>query len=131
MTATVGMYNGVFSRRQTGYSAVKHRINKFCVGASAYRPTNRHTIEAVNDGRQIDFARWYVKLSEICQPFLIWLFCVKVAFQQVRYSWANLTQVGTVTASFLSLYHKVRSEEHTSELQSRPHLVCRLLLEKK
>src|SRR3989442_10878070 len=25
----------------------------------------------------------------------------------------------------------LRSEEHTSELQSRPHLVCRLLLEKK
>src|SRR5690554_7569371 len=28
-------------------------------------------------------------------------------------------------------YYIVRSEEHTSELQSRPHLVCRLLLEKK
>src|SRR3989442_4590389 len=30
-------------------------------------------------------------------------------------------------------YHRyavARSEEHTSELQSRPHLVCRLLLEK-
>src|SRR2546422_8255600 len=27
--------------------------------------------------------------------------------------------------------HRVRSEEHTSELQSRLHLVCRLLLEKK
>src|SRR3989442_10764547 len=26
---------------------------------------------------------------------------------------------------------RVRSEEHTSELQSRPHLVCRLLLQKK
>src|SRR2546422_7272655 len=26
---------------------------------------------------------------------------------------------------------KVRSEEHTSELQSRLHIVCRLLLEKK
>src|SRR5690554_3812978 len=25
--------------------------------------------------------------------------------------------------------HEARSEEHTSELQSRPHLVCRLLLE--
>src|SRR5436305_9062408 len=25
---------------------------------------------------------------------------------------------------------RLRSEEHTSELQSRPHLVCRLLLEK-
>src|SRR5216684_7252421 len=28
------------------------------------------------------------------------------------------------------LYGRVRSEEHTSELQSRLHLVCRLLLEK-
>src|SRR2546422_6452622 len=27
--------------------------------------------------------------------------------------------------------HSYRSEEHTSELQSRLHLVCRLLLEKK
>src|SRR5690554_7517096 len=27
--------------------------------------------------------------------------------------------------------NEIRSEEHTSELQSRPHLVCRLLLEKK
>src|SRR3989442_6069982 len=29
------------------------------------------------------------------------------------------------------LAEALRSEEHTSELQSRPHLVCRLLLEKK
>src|SRR3989442_7529643 len=29
------------------------------------------------------------------------------------------------------IQHAQRSEEHTSELQSRPHLVCRLLLEKK
>src|SRR5690606_41410153 len=27
--------------------------------------------------------------------------------------------------------HRIRSEEHTSELQSRENLVCRLLLEKK
>src|SRR2546422_5372278 len=31
----------------------------------------------------------------------------------------------------LVLYEILRSEEHTSELQSRLHLVCRLLLEKK
>src|SRR3989442_2101426 len=31
----------------------------------------------------------------------------------------------------LTLLVGMRSEEHTSELQSRPHLVCRLLLEKK
>src|SRR5690554_7466356 len=30
-----------------------------------------------------------------------------------------------------STHNNHRSEEHTSELQSRPHLVCRLLLEKK
>src|SRR5690554_2935745 len=29
------------------------------------------------------------------------------------------------------VFSESRSEEHTSELQSRPHLVCRLLLEKK
>src|SRR5690625_5436677 len=29
------------------------------------------------------------------------------------------------------LFIRTRSEEHTSELQSRGHLVCRLLLEKK
>src|SRR5690554_7208939 len=33
--------------------------------------------------------------------------------------------------AFDVLRHRLRSEEHTSELQSRPHLVCRLLLEKK
>src|SRR3989442_9374150 len=33
--------------------------------------------------------------------------------------------------SKLTVLRQTRSEEHTSELQSRPHLVCRLLLEKK
>src|SRR3712207_8156504 len=31
----------------------------------------------------------------------------------------------------LQSYYDLRSEEHTSELQSRQYLVCRLLLEKK
>src|SRR5690554_7302458 len=38
---------------------------------------------------------------------------------------------GIVTPIPKSQIKVVRSEEHTSELQSRPHLVCRLLLEKK
>src|SRR5690625_6934194 len=38
---------------------------------------------------------------------------------------------GTSAASRLSTPSCPRSEEHTSELQSRGHLVCRLLLEKK
>src|SRR2546422_5907622 len=38
-------------------------------------------------------------------------------------------QLGLVRGEVLQ--PEVRSEEHTSELQSRLHLVCRLLLEKK
>src|SRR3989442_6862079 len=39
---------------------------------------------------------------------------------------------GVATHHVAEVVHpEVRSEEHTSELQSRPHLVCRLLLEKK
>src|SRR2546422_2866253 len=34
-------------------------------------------------------------------------------------------------ARFVLILERARSEEHTSELQSRLHLVCRLLLEKK
>src|SRR5690554_2556774 len=36
-----------------------------------------------------------------------------------------------ITLRYQALNSFTRSEEHTSELQSRPHLVCRLLLEKK
>src|SRR5690625_7083123 len=38
---------------------------------------------------------------------------------------------GERLAHVLSSSRYIRSEEHTSELQSRGHLVCRLLLEKK
>src|SRR5687768_17917929 len=39
--------------------------------------------------------------------------------------------VARIPAGCADLGAAVRSEEHTSELQSRLHLVCRLLLEKK
>src|SRR5690625_5753021 len=48
-----------------------------------------------------------------------------------------LEEVGTEVVfgipggAILPVYDPLRSEEHTSELQSRGHLVCRLLLEKK
>src|SRR5690554_913803 len=40
-------------------------------------------------------------------------------------------RIGTINPYELGVGVFSRSEEHTSELQSRPHLVCRLLLEKK
>src|SRR5438105_11487427 len=42
-----------------------------------------------------------------------------------------LDYVNTVFTDFVELHGDRRSEEHTSELQSRVDLVCRLLLEKK
>src|SRR2546429_4208373 len=45
---------------------------------------------------------------------------------------ANFAEKPSDTCYQTALQHKaIRSEEHTSELQSRLHLVCRLLLEKK
>src|SRR5690554_7599560 len=41
----------------------------------------------------------------------------------------NFTDLGRYWSLGLFAGGVIRSEEHTSELQSRPHLVCRLLLE--
>src|SRR5690554_7689821 len=50
--------------------------------------------------------------------------CMKFAL-----SWLLLST--TAENRGMTIPNLFRSEEHTSELQSRPHLVCRLLLEKK
>src|SRR3989442_2883546 len=47
--------------------------------------------------------------------------------------WVDRPSIPGRTSSppgFAAVRPVARSEEHTSELQSRPHLVCRLLLEK-
>src|SRR5207244_9964036 len=44
---------------------------------------------------------------------------------RVRRAFAGMAQ------NALDPHHRLRSEEHTSELQSPDHIVCRLLLEKK
>src|SRR5690554_7154194 len=50
---------------------------------------------------------------------------------QFRVSWIDDAGVVQVNRAYRVQFNSARSEEHTSELQSRPHLVCRLLLEKK
>src|SRR3989442_3187379 len=47
---------------------------------------------------------------------------------KAKTSWVMNVDCGSVDSGSTFI---TRSEEHTSELQSRPHLVCRLLLEKK
>src|SRR5258708_31946693 len=53
-------------------------------------------------------------------------------------TWISLTDAARITRTseamarrWVTSGHSSRSEEHTSELQSPDHLVCRLLLEKK
>src|SRR5690554_688762 len=61
------------------------------------------------------------------------------SYSKVNYVWCSkdsakaMTQIKSDQHDITMLAQRLRqrSEEHTSELQSRPHLVCRLLLEKK
>src|SRR2546422_6415862 len=62
-----------------------------------------------------------------------------LGYQQCRYSYYPESRAREIVRTFRekkipadTIYFDIdRSEEHTSELQSRLHLVCRLLLEKK
>src|SRR5690606_34776966 len=51
--------------------------------------------------------------------------------QAVRALLDDPARRAAITREFATLRSRLRSEEHTSELQSRENLVCRLLLEKK
>src|SRR5690625_6088733 len=62
---------------------------------------------------------------QICWALLVWYKSRECRFYWHRYM-AKLCR-----PSLGSDVGTMRSEEHTSELQSRGHLVCRLLLEKK
>src|SRR5690554_7664195 len=54
------------------------------------------------------------------------------ASHRMRWFWAaHVVHHSSERMNFSTAMRQNRSEEHTSELQSRPHLVCRLLLEKK
>src|SRR3712207_8642649 len=56
----------------------------------------------------------------------------RVAYRPLRGSFRLAPLISAIGMSILLMnFVQVRSEEHTSELQSRQYLVCRLLLEKK
>src|SRR5437870_10419165 len=61
------------------------------------------------------------------EPLSAFLLC-RATFSRQRFPKPSAAHFQTVWSCALP---DCRSEEHTSELQSRGHLVCRLLLEKK
>src|SRR2546422_3651577 len=59
------------------------------------------------------------------------LFPYTTLFRSPNISPKNCRKKGSLKNGDCWTFTTLRSEEHTSELQSRLHLVCRLLLEKK
>src|SRR5690606_39407392 len=79
------------------------------------------------------------KTNMLFEPFRIlrlYRICLVYRSEFLLYVFENICYCrgahGAVSGdiSMTGLYIKFRSEEHTSELQSRENLVCRLLLEK-
>src|SRR2546429_7311527 len=54
-----------------------------------------------------------------------------ISWAMIFQKWGMFGRIRRQSNQFLHVFRATRSEEHTSELQSRLHLVCRLLLEKK
>src|SRR5438874_8575201 len=67
----------------------------------------------------------------ILRPPRSTLFPYTTLFRSPRLATASIVTIGERERATMRLGDLARSEEHTSELQSRRDLVCRLLLEKK
>src|SRR3712207_8825137 len=73
----------------------------------------------------------YTTLFRSSSVDLVPLAKVKLQPYSTSFPRATPTLTQPESASLTSAHSSPRSEEHTSELQSRQYLVCRLLLEKK
>src|SRR5690554_7414033 len=73
-------------------------------------------------------SRWKTHLGRVAVAASVTV-AVLVGVRMVNHDPAVISQMASVEHGVPAT--SARSEEHTSELQSRPHLVCRLLLEKK
>src|SRR5699024_11282760 len=87
-------------------------------------------------GKQMPFHRYLISL--LCVAILaggavyLYLTPTTLAVEDKKVNQDELAKVHSLYQEIQENYYKeVRSEEHTSELQSRFDLVCRLLLEKK
>ena len=74
---------------------------------------------------------WYYRPEFMIPMFIFW---PSGAILAIRSPWNSNVMFGGLAWAFIFVFGVLgvrRSEEHTSELQSRTNLVCRLLLEKK
>src|SRR5438874_8280206 len=93
------------------------------------------TLPAVSSaGTRFHFA-WAAKKRSHCASAMGWEATERMSSREAPGRAMSCISIGKMVsatmASWLSRSRSNRSEEHTSELQSRRDLVCRLLLEKK
>src|SRR3712207_6923016 len=72
----------------------------------------------------------YTTLFRSVTPRQLNPFCMSSLSSKAQFAWAAAARM-TASQEARRCATTIRSEEHTSELQSRQYLVCRLLLEKK
>src|SRR5258705_3815643 len=77
------------------------------------------------------FRSWYSTKGKLVGSILLGLYDEKGLLHHVGYTSSIPSAERTAITKKLSALIEPRSEEHTSELQSLRHLVCRLLLVKK
>src|SRR5690606_36432704 len=114
----------------TGHPHVSRTNPERPASAPAARPAHRATPAARSPGRRAFRPAWH-NASVICAPR--WAASGRAVVQPGA---AARRSVGRHARGAHALHSArrfpdARSEEHTSELQSRENLVCRLLLEKK
>src|SRR3712207_761354 len=134
-------------------------LNPHCAGLDIHRDTIVACVRLAEDGGVVRLVETFATTTSALEQLSEWLAshgvtCVAMEATGVYWKpvWAVLAETfelvlanahhvkavpGRKTdvndAAWLAdlLAHGLRSEEHTSELQSRQYLVCRLLLEKK
>src|SRR3712207_8026875 len=99
-----------FFKGLSGFPKFKKKKNQ---DVKAYFPKNNKT-------------DWTIERHRVKIPTLGWM-----RLKEFGYIPTNVKVKSGTVGYKANRYYVSRSEEHTSELQSRQYLVCRLLLEKK
>ena len=73
--------------------SIQHRVDQLRIRACSYGPAHNQSVEAVNDGREIDLSGRYMELRDVGKPFLIWRCRLKVPIDDVFWCRTNFPQV--------------------------------------
>src|SRR5690606_41441022 len=103
-----------------------HSLSYFYISSHAVH-RNLHSFPT---RRSSDLTSSFLRLSAATVRSSIREFCISVWILRSN-SWWRRSSAAICPSVVMTTPCKPRSEEHTSELQSRENLVCRLLLEKK